>query len=51
MVVMLMMIELLPLVLLCWYSDTGGDVGGVVFVGDVGDVGLHCYNVFIQCFY
>jgi len=40
-----MMLELLTLIVLFLYGDTFGDLGDVVFVGDVG---LNCYNVFIN---
>jgi hypothetical protein len=39
MVVMLMMLELLTLVVLYWYGGAVGDLGGVVFICDVG---LNC---------
>jgi hypothetical protein len=45
MVVMLIMLELLALVVLFWYGDEFGGLGDVVFVSDVG---LNCYNVFIN---
>jgi hypothetical protein len=45
MLVMMMMFELLTLVVYCWYCDAAGDLVDVVLVGDVG---LNCYNVFIN---
>jgi hypothetical protein len=45
MLVTLMMLELLTLVVLFWYCDAAGDLGDVVLFGDVG---LNCYNVFIN---